>query len=325
MRDGRAAGARRRASSSPLWIEDARPGRRCAATRGRLRQVLTNLLANAIKFTRTARCRCACAAERRGRRARAAARRGARHRHRDRAGRARAAVRAVHAGRHVDDPALRRHRPRPRDLAPARRDDGRRADRRVASPGAAARSASRRPLARRRAPRAEPPRARSLPRRCACSSSTTTRPTARSSRPTSRARVAVVRRGRRAGRRRSAHAGAPRPRRPALRARGARRPDARDDGARWRARSAPTPAPARSPGRDADLGGRRGPDAGGGDVDRCLTKPVRRAALLEARRRGARGRAAPRRRAAPAATRRRAAPPARGRVLVAEDNPVNRS
>ena len=60
------------------------------------------------------------------------ARRGERHRHRDRRGRAGAAVRALHAGRHVDHPALRRHRPRAGDLGSARRDDGRRADGRLA-------------------------------------------------------------------------------------------------------------------------------------------------------------------------------------------------
>ena len=64
---------------------------------------------------------------RRGRRARAAGRRrvrrpllGARHRHRHHAGAADAAVRAVPAGRRLDDPALRRHRPRADDQPSAR-------------------------------------------------------------------------------------------------------------------------------------------------------------------------------------------------------------
>ena len=74
------------------------------------------------------------------------------------------AVRAVLAGRRLDHPPLRRHRPRARDLAPARRADGRRARRRQSTPGegstfcftARARSRARRAPTRRRAARRSP-------------------------------------------------------------------------------------------------------------------------------------------------------------------------
>ena len=72
-----------------------------------------------------------------------------------------AAVRAVHAGRRLDHAPVRRHRPRPGDLAPARRADGRRAERRQRAAARAARSASPRALGARRPARAPtPPRAR---------------------------------------------------------------------------------------------------------------------------------------------------------------------
>ncbi len=50
---------------------------------------------------------------------------GHRHRHRHSAGEARAGLREVHPGRRLDDPPLRRHRPRAGDLAAPRRADGR--------------------------------------------------------------------------------------------------------------------------------------------------------------------------------------------------------
>ena len=71
--------------------------------------------------------------------------------------------------------------------------------------------------------------------------------------------------------------------------------------------------------------------SGGPDVDHCLTKPVRRAQLLEA---VAAVCAAGRRAATPhagaaggreARTRRCRSPATRGRVLVVDDNPMNRS
>ena len=50
---------------------------------------------------------------------------GSRHRHRDPEGPDAPAVRVVQPGRCLDDPPLRRHRARPRDLAASRRADGR--------------------------------------------------------------------------------------------------------------------------------------------------------------------------------------------------------
>ena len=53
-----------------------------------------------------------------------------RHRHRHPAGQAGSDLRGVHAGRRVDQPAIRRHRARSVDLDATRADDGRGADRR---------------------------------------------------------------------------------------------------------------------------------------------------------------------------------------------------
>ena len=71
--------------------------------------------------------------------------------------------------------------------------------------------------------------------------------------------------------------------------------------------------------------GGSGPDSGdaGPDVDRCLTKPVRRAQLLEAVAEVLASEPRPDDRPAPAAPA-QAAPPSGGRVLVADDNAVNR-
>ena len=143
-----------------LFVDESVPG----TLRGdehRLRQVLTNLLANAIKFTTLGEVSVRVEAERpddgyamlrRGRR---------RHRHRHRAAAAGEAVRAVHPGRHVDDAALRRHRPRPGDLAPAGHDHGRRAVRRVRA-GPRQRVPRAAPVHGRRRRALEPPLARPL-------------------------------------------------------------------------------------------------------------------------------------------------------------------
>ena len=180
LRDARAAGAGEGRRAHALRRRRPCPGR-CAATStgcARCSRTCSPTRSSSPTLGRGLGARRGRAPGRRPRARCASRSRDTGHRHRPAA--ARAAVRAVHAGRHLDHAAVRRHRARARDLAPARLDDGRRADRRVrARPGQHVPLRDPARGRRRRAP--EPALARRACRRTrASSSSTTTPPTARS-------------------------------------------------------------------------------------------------------------------------------------------------
>ena len=217
----------------PRWV---------AGDAGRIRQILLNLLSNAVTFTRRGHVLVHVRLAARSRLASHDRHRRSRHRHRHRTGRAGAPVPGLRPGRRVHREPIRRHGPGPGHLQAPRRADGgvadgrERAGRRLhvrGQRGARGARASRgcSPGRPGRAPRARHRRLRSRPRRTA--------------RPAGARRPARVHC--RDGGRRTAAAARGRPRRPRLRRRAHRRPHAgpRRRGARQRDQARHSRRPAR--------------------------------------------------------------------------------
>ena len=106
-------------SKLTVTLDLAKDLRPITSDRQKVKQILLNLLSNALKFTHQGGVTISARRDR-GERTRHAV--GRRHRHRHRAGRSGEDLRGLPAARQLADPRLRRHRSRAVDLPPARAD-----------------------------------------------------------------------------------------------------------------------------------------------------------------------------------------------------------